>query len=242
MIAVLREYIKIRIKLVQLTGLTILMVILVLSIDDAFEVWMYNMLFLFSSFIVFRFFDDAFSVEIDRKEHPERSYLIPVKFKAFKKVTTIVIGIYLLGAGFVFPTAFLTILLLLFSSFGLYLLLSKQLLLQRLIPLLKYPVLLFCVSIISNYDGKPEVFLSSFLLMAGYDSFDAVKRNPKHIWKPVTLLFCCSILLFKPWWNYINILFCLAPLLIIYMIRYKRITSYFSILFFPITYFILTQL
>ena len=242
MIAVLIEYIKIRIHLVQLIGLAILMSILVLSIDDALNLWMHSILFLVISFIVFRFFDDAFSVKIDRKEHPERTYLMTQKFKSFKKITAIIIGIYLLNIGLVFSTAFLIILLLLTSTLVLYLLLGKQLFLLKLIPLLKYPVLLYYVSFISSKEVELGILFSSFLLMAGFDSFDSVKRNSNRIWQPILLLFCASILLFKPWLNYINILFSLLPLLIIYMIRKKSIVPYFSIVFYPITYFILIHL
>jgi 4-hydroxybenzoate polyprenyltransferase len=242
MIAVLREYIKIRIHLVQLIGLTILMAFLVLSTDDALDVWMYAMLFLITSFIVFRIFDDAFSVETDRKEHPKRTYLIPSKFKSFKKVAASIIGIYLLSVGLFFSPAFLIILLLLINSLVLYLLLRKQLLGLKLIPLLKYPVLLYCVSMISSNETELAILFSSFLLMTGFDSFDRVKSNPNHIWQPMLFLFCGSIFLFKPWLNYIDILFSLLPLLIIYLIRNKDIAPYLSILFFPITFFIRTHL
>jgi|GEM_PF-2895501 len=242
MIAVLVEYIKIRIYLVQLIGLTILMSILVLSRDDAFDVWMYSVLFLVISFGVFRVLDDAFSVELDRKEHLERIYLISQKFNSFKKITAIIIVIYLISVGLVFPATFLIILLLLIGSLVLYLLLRKQQLAFKLIPLLKYPVLLYCVSMISSNEVELGVIFSSFLLMAGFDSFDNVKRNSNRIWQPMLLLFCCSILLFKPWLNYINILFSVFTLLVIYLIRDKRITPYVSILFFPILFFILTHL
>jgi hypothetical protein len=242
MIAVLVEYIKIRIYLVQLIGLTILMSILVLSRDDTFDVWMYSVLFLVISFGVFRVLDDAFSVELDRKEHLERIYLISQKFNSFKKITAIIIVIYLISVGLVFPATFLIILLLLIGSLVLYLLLRKQQLAFKLIPLLKYPVLLYCVSMISSNEVELGVIFSSFLLMAGFDSFDNVKRNSNRIWQPMLLLFCCSILLFKPWLNYINILFSVFTLLVIYLIRDKRITPYVSILFFPILFFILTHL
>lgn len=239
---VVKDYIKIRIHLLQLIALTLLMTILILSINDALDVWIYVITFLFSSIIVFRIIDDTFSVEADRKEHPERIYLIPTQFKLFKKVTAIIVGIYLLIIGLIFSSVFSIIFLLLTSSVVLYLLFRRHFLLLRLIPLLKYPVFLFCVATISNNKIELEVFLSSFLLMAGYDSFDAVKRNRDHIWKPILFLFCCSILLFKPWVYYINILFSLVPLLIIYIFRHKSFTPYFSIIFFPATYFILTLL
>lgn len=242
MIAVLVEYIKIRIHLVQLIGLTMLMSILVLFTNDSLGVWIYSMMFLITSFIVFRIFDDASSVKIDRKEHPERTYLIPQKFKSFKTITAIIMGIYLLSIGLVFSTAFLIILLLLISSLVLYLLFRKQLLMLKLIPLLKYPVLLYCVSMISSNEVEINILFSSFLLMAGYDSFDYVKRNSNRIWQPMLLLFCCSILLFKPWLNYTYILFSVFPIFIIYLIRKKSVAPYFSILFFPITFFILTHL
>ena len=241
MIAVLIEYIKIRIHLVQLIGLTILMSILILSMDDALNIWMYSMLFLVISFMVFRMLDDAFSVKIDRKEHPDRTYLNPNKFKSFKKITAIIIGLYLLGVGFVFSSACLIILLLLITSLGLYLLFGEELIVLKLIPLLKYPVLLYCASLISTNEVEIGVLISSFLLMAGFDSFDRVKRNSNHIWQPMLFLFFGSVFLFKPWLNYIDILFSLLPLLIIYLIRNKSIAPYFSITYYPITYFTLTH-
>lgn len=242
MIAVLLEYMKIRIYLVQLMGLSMLMSVLVLSIDNTLIEWLYSILFLVISFSVFRIVDDAFSVEIDRKEHPERTYLIPQRFNSFKKITAIISAIYLISIGLVFPAAFFIILSLLIGSLVLYLLLKKQHLVSKLIPLLKYPVLLYCLAMITSTGVELGVLFSSFLLMAGFDSFDNVKRNSKHIWQPMLLLLCCSILLYKPWLDYINILFSVLPILIIYVIKEKRITPYVLIVFFPITFFILTHL
>ncbi|WP_242083504.1 hypothetical protein [Aestuariivivens sediminis] len=242
MIAVLRDYIKIRIHLIPLIGLTILMTILILSVNDTLGMWLYSMGFLFSSFIVFRIVDDIFSAETDIKKHPERTYLVPARFKLFKKVTVLIVGLYLLTIYLVFPAAFLIILLLLAGSVVLYLLFRRHLFLLKIIPLLKYPVLLFCVSITSSYRGEPEVFLASFLLMAGFDSFDLVKRHSNHIWKPMILFLGCSLLLFKPWEGYVNSLLSLAPLLFIYGARDKNFTPYITMVYFPVLYVILTHL
>ena len=242
MIAVLIAYIKIRMHLVQLIGLTILMSMLVLSPKDPLEIWLFSMLLLVISFMVFRILDDAFSVTIDRKEHPERIYLIPANFNSFKKITAIIIGIYLISVGLVFSKIYLTLFLLLISSLALYLMFGNQLVMLKLIPLVKYPVLLYGASMVSSHEVQLEVLLASFLLMAGFDSFDRVKLNSNTIWQPLLFLFCGSILLFKPWLNYIDILFSLVPLLLIYSMRNKSIVAYFSILFFPITFFIHTHL
>jgi hypothetical protein len=242
MIAVLVEYIKIRIDPIQLIGLTLLMSMLVLSLEDSAETWLFSMLLLVISFIVFRILDDAFSLTIDRKEHPERTYLNPDNFKSFKKITAIIIGVYLITVGLVYSKIYFILFLLLISSLALYYMFGKQVLLLKIIPLLKYPVLLYCVSIISSNEVEPGILISSFLLMAGFDSFDRVKINSNHIWQPMLLLSCSSIFLFKPWLNYINILYILLPLLLIYIIRNKSIAPYFSIVFFPITFFILTHL
>jgi hypothetical protein len=242
MIAVLIAYVKIRIHPIQLIGLTLLMSMLVLSTKDAAETWLFSMLLLVISFIVFRILDDAFSVTIDRKEHLERTYLIPDNFKSFKKITAISIGVYLITVGLMYSKIYFILFLLLISSLALYFMFGKQVLVLKLIPLVKYPVLLYCVSIISWHEVKLEVLIASFLLMAGFDSFDRVKSNPNHIWQPMLFLFCGSILLFKPWLNYINIVGSILPLLIIYLMRNNRIVPYFAIVFFPITFFILTHL
>jgi hypothetical protein len=242
MIAVLIAYIKIRMHLVQLIGLTILMSMLVLSPKDPLEIWLFSMLLLFISFIVFRILDDAFSVTIDRKEHPERIYLIPANFKSFKKITAIIIAVYLISIGLVFSKIYFPLFLLLSSSLTLYLMFGKQLVVLKLIPLLKYPVLLYGASMISSHEVQLEVGIASFLLMAGFDSFDRVKVNSNTIWQPLLFLFCGSILLFKPWLKSIDILFSLLPLFVIYLIRNKSIVPYFAIVFFPITFFIRTHL
>jgi hypothetical protein len=242
MIAVLIAYIKIRIHPIQLMGLTLLMSMLVLSPKDAAETWLFSMLLLGISVIVFRILDDAFSVTIDRKEHPERTYLIPANFKSFKKITAISIGVYLLIVGLVYSKIYFILFLLLISSLALYYMFGKQILVLKLIPLVKYPVLIYCVSMISWQEVKVEVLIASFLLMAGFDSFDRVKVNSNAIWQPMFLLFCCSLFLFKPWLNYSYILFSLVPLLIIYLMRNNRIAPYFAIVFFPVTFFILTHL
>ena len=242
MIAVLIAYIKIRIHPIQLIGLTLLMSILVLSPKDSAETWLFSMLLLVISFIVFRILDDAFSVNIDRKEHLERTYLIPDNFKSFKKITAISIGVYLIIVGSMYSKIYFILFLLLTSSLALYYMFGKQVLVLKIIPLVKYPVLLYCASMISWHEVKLEVLIASFLLMAGFDSFDRVKVNSNTIWQPMLFLFCCSLFLFKPWLNYSYILFSLVPLFIIYLMRNSRIVPYFAILFFPITFFILTHL
>jgi hypothetical protein len=242
MIAVLIAYIKIRIHPIQLIGLTLLMSMLVLSLEDSAETWLFSMLLLVISFIVFRILDDAFSATIDRKEHPERTYLNPDNFKSFKKITAIINGVYLITVGLVYSKIYFILFLLLISSLALYYMFGKQLLLLKLIPLVKYPVLIYCVSMISRHEFKLEVLIASFLLMAGFDSFDRVKVNSNTIWQPIFFLFCCSLFLFKPWLNYINIVGSILPLLIIYLMRNNRIVPYFAIVFFPITFFILTHL
>jgi len=242
MITVLKEYIKLRIDLKQLAGLTLLMAFLILSLENTSLDWCYTMVFLFGSFIVFRIFDDAFSVFEDRKEHPERTYLLAKKFKAFKKVTFISIVIYLVGISLVFFSSFYSILLLFIISISLYVLLKKQPFLFSLISLLKYPVLLYAASIFATMQPEPEILFSSFFLMLGYDSFDAVKKNPNQIWKPLLFLFCCSLLLFKPWDHLIYSLFMMVPLLIIYLFREHTYIPYFSIIIFPSLFFILTTL
>lgn len=233
------EYIKIRIHVVELVALTILMSILVLTTEDTISEWMFSFCFLGISLFVFRILDDAFSVALDRTEHPDRTYLTPPKFKHFKKLTTLIFLIYLLGLGFIFSTTLTTILILLISSLLLYGLFYKQRLIMTIIPILKYPVLLYCISILAYKELQIEVYLSMLFLMAGFDGFDMVKRNPKQIWIPILFWLACGILLFKPWLNSINILFCLMPLFIVYCIRKNEFAPYFSILYFPITFFTL---
>lgn len=242
MIAVLIEYIKIRIHLFQQIGLSLLMTILVLTLDDTFYIWMLSILFLLISFIVFRILDDAFSVAIDRKEHPERTYLNPSKFTSFKKITTISICIYLLSVGLVFSNIYFIILVLLISSLVFYFLLAKQLFILKIIPLVKYPVLLFCVSVISFHQVDPNVLFASFLLLAGFDLFDRLKINSNLIWQPLCCLFLCSLFLFKPWIHDIDMVYSVVPLLLIYTFRTNSLIPYVSILYFPITFFILTHL
>jgi len=237
MITVLKEYIKIRIHLKQLIVLTVLMTFLILSLEHSKLDWIFTLVFLFASFIVFRIFDDAFSVIEDRNKHPERTYLLPKNFTAFKRVTLISIALYLVGIGLVFFSVFYIILSLFLVSVGLYLLLRKQPLLLALTPLLKYPVLLYCISTLTQNSSEFEVFLASFFLMLGYDSFDAVKKKPNHIWKPMLFLFCCSLLLFKPWEGFRYSLYIIVPLLIIYLFRKNSYIHYFSIMVFPLLFF-----
>lgn len=239
MMLLFKEYIKIRIQGVELVALTFLMLILILTTTDTIMVWMFSFSFIVCSLFAFRILDDAFSVELDRIEHPNRTYLTPTKFIQFKKLTLLIFVIYLLGLGFVFSTILIAILTLLMGSLLLYGMFYRHRLIMKSIPLLKYPVLLYCISILAYKEIQIEVYLSFLLLMAGFDSFDMVEKNPKHIWIPILFCLGCGILLFKPWLNSINILFCLMPLFIIYRIRKKEFAPYFSILYFPIIFFIL---
>jgi len=236
------EYFKIRIDPIKMVALTMLMSLLVLKTEDSTLEWVFSIVFLGISFIVFRVLDDCFSVELDRKDHPKRTYLNSSNFNGFKKLTVYTLLIYVMALGFFCSEVVWLILFLISGSLILYGLFYQQRFVMKVIPLLKYPVLLYSLSILNSSEMQIEVYGASLFLIAGFDGFDIVKSHPNQIWKPLVLWFICGVLLFKPWLNALHILTLVSPIFIIYIIRKKEIAPYFSMLYFPITYFTLNHL
>jgi len=155
------EYFKIRIDPIKMVPLTFLMSLLVLKTEDSTSEWVFSIVFLGISFFVFRVLDDCFSVELDRKDHPKRTYLNSSNFNGFKKLTVYTLLIYIIALGFFCPEVVWLMLFLISGSLILYGLFYQQRFVMKVIPLLKYPVLLYSLSILNSSEMQIEVYGAS---------------------------------------------------------------------------------
>ncbi len=236
------EYLKSRLGLVKFSLLSIVLSLFVCPNETPLEGWIFTIVFLFISFLIFRIFDDAGSVYLDRVAHPERTYLNKENYPKFLVVASVVLALYLAGLGLYFGYGLWSIyVLIVISIFG-YLLFGKSRLILPIIPLLKYPILIW--SLYHHAFHLPTIFiaLSTFFIIAAHDLIENIgKRRRALLWSFLTLAIS-GILVFQPWSYPFNGLLIL-PMLIFVLFMWKwKFTPYIPILYYPISYFVLSYL
>ena len=203
-------------------------------------VYLSNVFFLFTSFLVFRLLDDAGSVYLDRKEHPERTYLSPENYPRFLKLLLISVALYLVFI--IFSQArwdFIYLSALLLSSSLAYVLLSSRAKLIALIPLAKYPILLGCLF---NWPVAILPWLlaiSSFFLMKAHEQLESKKKS-QFIWALINLSIA-GFLIFPPNQNPFNLFYILGLILFLLIFRKSNFRSYIPLLYYPLSYFLNCQ-
>lgn len=124
----------------------------------------HNFLFIYASLLVFRATDDAWSFELDRKAHPNRQYLLPVHFPTFVRLVAVLYFVYQLVLVAFFREAAIGVALLYLFSGVTYYYNYRRPKVMFLIPLLKYPVLIGCISTHSE-NQTIGLASASFLIM-----------------------------------------------------------------------------
>lgn len=222
--------------------LAVLLSLFVFKKEDIFYNWITGIGFLFFSLLVFRFIDDAGSVHFDRKKHPERYYLNAINYKHFLIITGSIIFIYIIFLHTLFFQGYLIIYALVFGSILLYILFGNNTHMIPLIPLIKYPLLLLVLNEVPLNFKSASVLLATFFLLLSYDSLERCVEIKSRNWKSLVFLLICGLLVFQPFENPLNILFVLFPIVII-LLLIKRIhkISFLPLLYYPITYFLITN-
>lgn len=234
-------YLKSRFNPVKFLLLAILLSLLVYSSPSPWIGPVLGIAFLFSSIFAFRVLDDAGSVHYDRVNHPNRSYLSPENFLRFLRFTIAVLLIYL---AFLFAFSlnyFITGSLLLVLSFLAYILFGKNNAVLPIIPLLKYPVLLWVLMDFSLNPVDLCVASSSIFMMASYDLIEQIGKNKSSLLSSIITLLLTGILLFPFWLNGFQWLLILPMPLLVFVIGKWKYFKYLPLLFYPISYLILNQ-
>jgi hypothetical protein len=234
------NYIQQRLKPVQFLLLAIFLYLLVYPVQAQWTDVVSDALFLFVSFIVFRFIDDAGSVTIDRINHPDRTYLSAKNYTSFLVVTILLSTCYA-AAVFIYDRSMIVVIPpLMAGSVLLYLFSHKSGVMMKVIPLLKYPLLLLCISA-SNVDSSEILVVwSSFLIMLIYDLIDDRKEQGDQRIILLILIIACGMLVFQPWHDWIWILFIIPPIVIVLMFSKSKLLKYLPILYFPLSILIKT--
>jgi hypothetical protein len=192
------RYLSTRFGILKFAVFTILLCLLGLTEIPEGRIFAENFIFILVSLFAFRLLDDLWSFHLDRIHHPERTYLLTKNMQIFIVFTVIVFSIYLVGL-FLFSRDFaIAILVLFLVSNGLYLLFFRKKSIITIIPLLKYPVLIWCIS---GFSMSPEVLLLSagaFFMMLTSDYIDENKSSSTLKYK-ILLILITGILIFQPW-------------------------------------------
>lgn len=234
--SLLSQYFVKRFDLKVYAGLSLLLVILGISQGFEIIIQMENLLFIFASLLGFRLLDDAWSFHLDRTQHPDRAYIHQVHFKKFILSVTTIFIVYQTALFICSYYLGVTILILSLSSCFLYLLFYTNKQAMTIIPLLKYPILIWCIS---GFSTSLEVILLSigaFFMMLSVDLF---KDNPslsKGLQLKITILLIAGLLIMQPWHDKTNMvldLFLIAmPFILLMNIRLK-ISYILLVIIFP---------
>jgi len=236
------NYLKTRFSIVQFFLLAVVLSIMVFEKEDLGVNWLAGILFLFISLFVFRLLDDAGSVYYDREHHPERRYLDTAYYSRVLKLIGIVIFYYMIYLAFCPNRVLGMVSALIVLSICLYVLFSKNYVVLPIISLLKYPVLLGCLSLYSVEKTSLSVLLASFFVMASYDSLETVDEGSSNLWKSLFLFFICGILSFQPWENVFNWSYVLLIIFLLPFFKHVPNLRLVPILYYPIIVFTLKHL
>lgn len=195
-----------------------------------------NVVFIFSSLLVFRWIDDGWSFYLDRQDHPERTYLQPGKFMAMVLSGSLVFLVYKLALFSVSWKLAVSVGLFFSASTVLYLIFYKNRFVMKIIPLLKYPVFIW---LISGYSSDMEIILicaGAFFMML-YNDLDL--KNAKVLSRKLikTLVFAITgCLILQPWLEpgriWIEIFFIVIPVLLIWDKR--ELNDLVPLVYFPL--------
>lgn len=222
--------------------MAILMSLLVFDKSANVLSWALGITFLFGSFLVFRFIDDAGSVTYDRQNHPDRDYVNQENYTNFLLIAGIIVAIYIIILALNLFSVMLVLSVFIGLSIIFYLVFKSNNFILSIIPLLKYPVLLWAAAELNSSTIPYPVLFSSFLIMASYDALETVKENPSNLWMCLVLLFACGMILFQPWGNYFNMVYVLGIFVVIPVLRCSAGLKNIPVLYFPIVFYILKSL
>jgi len=189
----------------------------------------------------FRVLDDAGSVIEDRQKHTERTYLEPKNFSAFVKFTSILLIGLCLSLKIMLPNSFLPILFLLGSSIVSYFIFRKNIAILSIIPLLKYPFLIWIFQGLPTQLSSILIASSAFFMVASHDTVEQIGNKPWSYPVSIILTIVSGILVIQPWLDNLYWLLVLPVPLAIIFFRNNRSLRFIPLVYFPLVYIMLTK-
>ncbi len=235
------QYITSRFGILKFIGFAILLVMLGADKFSGWEIYVKNLIFVFASLFVFRMVDDVWSFHQDRKNHPERKYIQPENLKGFVVLTGIIFIIYQVILFLNSPFLSFIILILFLVSNGLYLLFYKIKSVMVIIPLLKYPVIIWCISQFSMLADIVFLSFGAFFMMAVFDFIDANPTKTNRLFTKTALLLITALFVLRPWNEnnnmLIQIMLMMTPF-ILFVLPKSKLYKFFPVLIFPMIHVI----
>lgn len=235
----IKKYLASRSGSVKFLLLAILFSLFVVGPQSDGILWARSIAFLFASFIVFRFIDDAGSVAIDRREHPERTYLHAQHYPLFLGWTIVLALVYLLAVLLSDARAFYVLTALITVSAGLYIIFRERKFLLELVPLLKYPVLLWCLSLCSMDPSIVAPIVATFFIIFTHDILEKVHAGKLNLLWGIVPLIISGLLIFRPWNDLAGLWFILPALFLAFVFQRSKNIKYLPVLYYPILAFVI---
>lgn len=234
------QYISTRFGVLKFTVFAMLLCLLSVTEMQEWQKLVENFIFIFASLFAFRLLDDAWSFYLDRIHHPDRLYLLQKNFGSFIFFAGFVIIVY--QAGLFLYSGFLAITMLILFLFStlLYFLFFRKKSIMAIIPLLKYPVLIWCLSRFSTSAEVLYLSAGAFFMMLTSDYIDENKSTGTLNYK-ILLILITGILIFQPWNGNSSILtafiFISIPIILIAFLSMDK-KPFFPIVVFPVLHFL----
>lgn len=233
------KYLKSRLSLLRFFGLALLFTLFVLPSDAFFQDFISQSGFLLFSFLVFRILDDLGSVHFDRVQHPDRSYLWSPSFPKIIRFGAGVLFSYLILI-WVFMPIHYVIVIGSFSGISIlaYLLFENNQNLLPLIPILKYPVLLWCLTDLSLETEQVLLLASTAIIIASHDSLERLNSGSNRgLYRSLFYLMLVGFLVFQPWNVAFQAIYILPIVLAVWLLRNWKYVAYLPVLYYPLVYF-----
>ena len=204
------------------------------SLDEG---WWGDILFVLATLFLFRWLDDLGSIYLDRKDHPHRLYTLPANFKPFAFLAALFLVIYIVLLFVLDVPVAIWMLGFLALTGLLYLLFYKRREIMFIIPLLKYPVILWCLMDRSPGSEGVWMMLAVFFMVLDGDLFGAAgswlgKRAVRGV-----MLLLTGLLVIQPWggdlalyWSLLLIL----PLPLVILLVFVPPSMRIALLYYPI--------
>jgi hypothetical protein len=239
--SLLLRYRKMRFGFLRFSGLSLLILMLGVSARPDLILLSENFVFVFVSLFVFRWIDDAWSFYSDRLDHPERFYILPEHLKSFAILGSVIFILYQTGLFFSSIYTAKTILVLFIVSTVFYTGFYRNKHIMTIIPLLKYPVFVWCISGFSMSGEVLFLASGSFFMMLAVDFLQETPPVMKGISVKLVLLFVTGLLVMQPWSEKGNILTDVAmiilPLLFLFLKPLKA-WAVFPAIYYPVMHII----
>jgi len=200
-----------------------------------------NFAFVFVSLFVFRWIDDAWSFYNDRIEHPDRFYILPPYFRNFAMLGLLIYVLYLTALFLYSYYLVQTMLFLFIISTVFYAVFYKNKYVMFIIPILKYPVIIWCISDFSMSNEVLYLAFGSFLMIIAVDFLQEYESGTKGILVKLALLMVTGILVMQPLSEITNLFLDVAmitiPLIFLFLKPIKALVV-FPAIYYPVMHII----